>query len=176
MLFGICLFIFVVVCILLCLLILIQSDKGGGISGAIGGGLAGASSMFGTQDTANVLTKLTTGFAAAFGGLCIIMSLFLSHPSAQQQKSMLKERATQRQDFSPSSVLPGQQTLPIAPQGKGGQGLPLQNDAQKPGNQGLPLQKTGQNSGNVKIPSQQQQKNPSGNQPALPQAPAGKDK
>jgi len=61
-----------VVCILLCLLILIQSDKGGGISGAIGGGLAGASSMFGTQDTANVLTRTTAILASIFMGLCII--------------------------------------------------------------------------------------------------------
>ena len=155
MLFGICLFIFIVVCILLCLLVLIQSDKGGGISGAIGGGLAGASSMFGTQDTANVLTKLTTGFAAAFGGLCILMSLFLSHPSTTQQKSMLKERASQKQNFSPSSVLPGQQTLPLAPQGSGAgqqKGLP----------QGLPLQK--------------QQTPPAGGLPALPEAPAQKAK
>jgi preprotein translocase subunit SecG len=148
MLFGIFLFVFVVVCILLCLLVLIQSDKGGGISGAIGGGLAGASSMFGTQDTANVLTKLTTGFAAAFGGLCIIMSLFLSHPSEKQQKSLLKARADKRQDFSPASVLQGQQTLPLAPQGNGG--------AASQQGQGLPLQ------------------TPSGGLPVLPQAPAEK--
>jgi preprotein translocase subunit SecG len=149
MLFGIFLFIFVVVCILLCLLVLIQSDKGGGISGAIGGGLAGASNMFGTQDTANILTKLTTGFAIAFGGLCIIMSLFLSHPSDKQQRSMLKERADKRQDFSPASVLQGQQTLPLAaPKGSGA--------AQQNGvNQGLPLQQA-----------------PSGGLPVLPQAPA----
>jgi preprotein translocase subunit SecG len=114
MLFGIVVFIFVVVCILLCLLVLIQSDKGGGISGAIGGGLAGASSMFGTQDTANVLTKLTAGFATGFMGLCIVMSLFLSHPTGKQSKSQLKERAEKQQNFSPASVLQGQ-GLPIAP-------------------------------------------------------------
>jgi len=112
MLFGIMLFIFVVVCILLCLLILIQSDKGGGISGAIGGGLAGASSMFGTQDTANVLTRTTAILASIFMGLCIIMSIFLSHPSAKQQKSLLKERAEKQSNFSPSSVLQGN-ALPL---------------------------------------------------------------
>jgi preprotein translocase subunit SecG len=115
MLFGILLFIFVVVCILLCFLILIQSDKGGGISGAIGGGFAGATNMFGAQDTANVLTKMTTGLAIAFGGLCIIMSLFVSHPSGKQTKSMLQERAGKQQNFSPASVLQGQQALPLAP-------------------------------------------------------------
>jgi preprotein translocase subunit SecG len=117
MLYGIIIFVFVIVCVLLCLLVLIQSDKGGGISGAIGGGLAGASSMFGTQDTANVLTKLTTGFAAAFMGICIIMSLFMSHPTGKQTKSMLQERAQKQQNFSPASALQGsgQQGLPLAP-------------------------------------------------------------
>ena len=147
MFFGIMLFIFVVVCILLCLLILIQSDKGGGISGAIGGGLAGASSMFGTQDTANVLTRTTAILASIFMGLCIIMSIFLSHPSAKQQKSMLKERAEKQNNFSPSSVLqgnalplgaarPGAATpgaLPGAPLGA----VPLQQTAPAPA--GLPL-------------------------------------
>jgi preprotein translocase subunit SecG len=131
MFFGIILFIFIVVCILLCLLILIQSDKGGGISGAIGGGLAGASSMFGTQDTANVLTRTTAILASIFMGLCIIMSIFLSHPSAKQQKSLLRERAEkQSTNFSPSSVLQGQ-------------GLPL--GASKPGAMppgAMPLQQT----------------------------------
>ncbi|HEX7510629.1 MAG TPA: preprotein translocase subunit SecG [Chitinivibrionales bacterium] len=152
MLFGIVVFIFVVVCILLCCLVLIQNDKGGGISGAIGGGLAGASSMFGTQDTANVLTKLTTGFAAAFMGLCIIMSLFLSHPTGNQVKSQLKERAEKQQNFSPASALQGQQGLPLAP--KGGQMAPAQ------GGQGAT-----------------QQQAPTGGLPMAPaKAPAGKTK
>jgi len=123
MLFGIVLFIFIVVCILLCLLVLIQSDKGGGISGAIGGGLAGASSMFGTQDTANVLTKATTICASVFMGLCVIMSLFLSHPSSVATKSELKERAEKQQNFSPASALQGQQGLPV---GVPTQGAPQQ--------------------------------------------------
>jgi preprotein translocase subunit SecG len=140
MLFGILLFIFVVVCILLCLLILIQSDKGGGISGAIGGGLAGASSMFGTQDTANVLTRTTAILASIFMGLCIIMSIFLSHPSAKQQKSLLKERAEKQSNFSPSSVLQGNQGLPLGASKPGALPLgaaPLQQTSPAPA--GLPV-------------------------------------
>lgn len=134
MLFGIVLFIFVIVCVLLCLLVLVQSDKGGGISGAIGGGLAGASSMFGTQDTANVLTKATTICASVFMGLCVIMSLFLSHPSSSATKSELKERAEKQQNFSPASALQGQQGLPMGGQSQGAQqgALPTQ-PASQPG-------------------------------------------
>jgi preprotein translocase subunit SecG len=135
MIFGILLFIFVIVCIFLCLLILIQSDKGGGISGAIGGGFASASNLLGSQDTANILTKATSIFASVFLGLCLILSVFLSHPSGSQMKSALKERAEKQGTYSPSSVLQGGQQLPMgagnaAPQGSAGapegaaQGLP----------------------------------------------------
>jgi preprotein translocase subunit SecG len=124
MIFGIMLFIFVVVCIFLCLLILIQNDKGGGISGAIGGGFASASNLLGSQDTANILTKATTIFASVFLGLCLILSIFLSHPTGKQVKSALKERAEKQGAYSPSSVLQGGQQLPMgagnaAPQGSG---------------------------------------------------------
>jgi preprotein translocase subunit SecG len=136
MLFGIAVVIFVIVCVFLCLLVLIQSDKGGGISGAIGGGLSGASSLLGTQDTANILTRGTTIFAISYMVLCIILSLFLSRVPANQERSELKKRAQQGQSFSPSSVLeggglplqglPGQEQgapapLPVQPQPQGEQ-------------------------------------------------------
>ena len=112
MLFAILVVLFVIVCIFLCLLILIQSDKGGGISGAIGGGLGGASSLLGTQDTANILTRGTTIFATVFFLLCITMSFLVSRQSVTVNKSLLQERAEKQQNFSPSSVL-GSKSLPI---------------------------------------------------------------
>jgi preprotein translocase subunit SecG len=187
MLFGILLFIFVVVCILLCFLILIQSDKGGGISGAIGGGLAGASNMFGTQDTANVLTKMTTGFAIAFGSLCIIMSLFVSHPSGKQTKSLLQERAGKQQNFSPASALQGQQSLPLAPASAGGKqgelpkAMPLAPAAgakDQAGQRSMPIQAPAANAGQKNQGSQQSlpiQKMPSAGS-AAQKAPAEKAK
>lgn len=105
MLFGILVFIFIIVCIILCFLILIQSDKGGGISGALGGGLGGASSLLGTQDTANILTRGTTIFASIFFLLCVVMALVMSKQTVVANKSLLQQRAEKQQDFSPSSVL-----------------------------------------------------------------------
>ncbi len=116
MLFAFLVVIFVIVCIILSLLILIQSDKGGGISGAIGGGLGGASSLLGTQDTANILTRGTTIFASVFFMLCIIMSFVLRTQNVTVNKSLLQERAEKQQNYSPSSVL-------------GGKGLPIQEGA-----------------------------------------------
>ncbi len=129
MLFALLVIVFAIVCVFLCLLILIQSDKGGGISGAIGGGLGGASSLLGTQDTANILTRGTTIFATVFFLLCILMSLVLSRQNITVNKSLLQERAEKQQNFSPSSVL-------------GGQGLPVQegSDAQSGSQEGaLPV-------------------------------------
>ena len=123
MLFGIAVVIYVFVCLILVLLIIIQSDKGGGISGEIGGGLAGANALLGTQDTANILTRLTTGFAAAFMGLCIILSLVLSRASTDARKSELQKRAEMQQKFSPSSALGGG-ALPLK-EGEGGGELPI---------------------------------------------------
>lgn len=110
-------FLFIFVCIILCFLILIQSDKGGGISGAIGGGIAGASSVLGTQDTANILTKATSIFAGTFMALCIIFSLLLPALGTSTTKSALKKRAEQNQ-YSPASVLQNQM-VPIAPSNNG---------------------------------------------------------
>jgi preprotein translocase subunit SecG len=111
MIFGIAVVIFLIVCVGLILLVLIQSDKGGGISGAIGGGLSGASNVLGAQDTANILTRGTTIFAISYMVLCILLSLFMTKTAVSQSKSDLKKRA-ESQSFSPASVLQGGNALP----------------------------------------------------------------
>ena len=135
MLFGIGLVIFVIVCVFLCLLILIQSDKGGGISGALGGGFSSATNLLGSQDTANILTRATAISAGIYLGLCLILSIFLSHPSGAQVKSALKERAEKQGNYSPASALQGQQGLPMGNPGGGGTALP---PAGLPAPQGVP--------------------------------------
>jgi preprotein translocase subunit SecG len=148
MILGIIVVLYVIVCIFLVLLVLIQSDKGGGISGAIGGGLSGANALLGTQDTANILTRATTIFASSFMVLCIIIFLMVAHTGKRQEKSVLKERAEKQQNYNPSSVLQGQ-GLPLkaasAPMPAGGnnaqpvsQGQPLPAQA-APGAAGTPL-------------------------------------
>jgi preprotein translocase subunit SecG len=118
--FWLLLVLFVLVCIIVCFLVLIQSDKGGGISGTIGGGLGGASSLLGTQDTANILTKGTVIFGISFFVLCILMSLVMSNRDVSAEKSLLQKRAEQQQDYSPASVLDNQGGLPIRHAGEAG--------------------------------------------------------
>jgi preprotein translocase subunit SecG len=98
MFFAILLVVFLLVCVFICLLILIQSDKGGGISGAIGG-LSGANNFLGTQDTANVLTKGTYVFGAVFLVLCVLMTIF--EPGGGGVKSGLQKRAERVQTVTP---------------------------------------------------------------------------
>ena len=138
MLFGIFVVLFVIVCLILVFLVLIQSDKGGGLSGAIGGGLSGANTLLGTQDTANILTRGTTIFAISYMALCILLSLVLSRSSRGIQQSQLRERAEMRQEFSPASALEGGSGLPMAedPEGEGAQpeeGQPLPQGFEAPG-------------------------------------------
>ncbi|MFP4163646.1 MAG: preprotein translocase subunit SecG [Chitinispirillaceae bacterium] len=104
MLFGILLVFFIIVCIFLCLIILIQSDKGGGISGAIGG-LSGASNFLGTQDTANILTKGTAVLGTAFLVLCIVMTFLASNgTNAAMSKSEMQKRAEKAQTENPTPM------------------------------------------------------------------------
>ena len=126
--FGITVVIFVLVCVALVFLVLIQNDKGGGLAGSIGGGLASAGSMLGSQDTANILTRGTTIFASLFMVLCLLLSLMVSWTGRGAEVSMLKKRAEQQQQFSPSSILHGN-------------ALPVQNApaAAAPAQQGSPL-------------------------------------
>ncbi|MDR0330903.1 MAG: preprotein translocase subunit SecG [Chitinispirillales bacterium] len=98
MFFGILLFLFLIICILTCLLILVQSDKGGGISGAIGG-LSGANSFLGSQGTADALTKGTYIFGGVFLLLCVLMTLF--EPGGGAAKSGLQKRAEAVQAVTP---------------------------------------------------------------------------
>ncbi len=133
-LFWFLLVVFVLICGIICFLVLIQSDKGGGISGAIGGGLGGANSLLGTQDTANILTRGTVIFGSAFFAICIIMSFLMSKQTVTVEKSLLQKRAEKQQNYSPASVLdrgglPIKQSPEGAPGAEAIPGLPITKQA-----------------------------------------------
>jgi preprotein translocase subunit SecG len=73
MLGGLLLGILILVSVLLCLLILFQESKGGGLAGALGG--YGMKSAFGAK-TAQKLTKFTAYVAAAFFILVLVLGIF----------------------------------------------------------------------------------------------------
>jgi preprotein translocase subunit SecG len=73
MLYYLLVSVYVFVCVLLIIVILLQQGKGGDIANAFGGG-GGSQAAFGARAGATLLTKMTTGLAAAF----IILSLTLA--------------------------------------------------------------------------------------------------
>jgi preprotein translocase subunit SecG len=64
---------FLFLCVLLCLVILIQESKTSGLGTPFGGDAS--ASLFGTS-TADVLKKFTAWLAAIFLGSCILLSLW----------------------------------------------------------------------------------------------------
>ena len=69
------------VCVLLILIVLLQSGKGAEMGASIGGG--GSQTFFGAAGPANILTKITTGVAIIF----MVTSLTLAYLSGHQADS-----------------------------------------------------------------------------------------
>jgi preprotein translocase subunit SecG len=69
------------VCILLILIVLLQSGKGAEMGVSIGGGAS--QTFFGASGPANILTKITTGVAIIF----MVTSLTLAYLSGEQSES-----------------------------------------------------------------------------------------
>ena len=85
---------FVLTCLLLMLVILIQKPKGGGLSGAFGGAGGSAQAAFGAK-TGDVLTWITVGFFIVFLLLAMGLTWAIS-----------AETATGRPALDPDGALP----------------------------------------------------------------------
>ena len=80
MLYGIAIFIFVIVCIMLMAIILLQSSKTGGMGTAMGG--QAINTAFGGYGADKILVKITSGLAVAFMSLAIIIGM-MDNPSSR---------------------------------------------------------------------------------------------
>ncbi len=85
MLFTVLITFYVVICVSLIVVILLQSGKGSGLSGILGSG-GGGQTIFGAR-AGDVMTKTTTVLAICFMGF----SLFLALLSARQSSSLVGE-------------------------------------------------------------------------------------
>ncbi|MFC1564451.1 preprotein translocase subunit SecG [candidate division KSB1 bacterium] len=103
---SILIFIHIVVCILIIISILMQSSKGGGLSGAFGGAGAGMNAAFGGRGAGNFLTKATTTLAIIFM-VGIILQVFISKNMATNQGSAVQDALRQTSTTSPAANLPG---------------------------------------------------------------------
>ncbi len=95
---------FVLVCILLAVAILLQSGKGGGLSGTFGG----SGEFAGGRAAATFLTRATTVLAATFMVLCIIISI------VSQSRLATEDGPTQvQQEMSEPTAAP---VAPVSPE------------------------------------------------------------
>lgn len=85
----------VLVCILLLVVILMQSGRGGGLTEAF----SAAESVFGPK-TNVILVKTTTVLALIF----LVTSLSLAYFSAQKDKSLLMSEAAKEQTVDPNKI------------------------------------------------------------------------
>ena len=115
MLYTIGTVLFIAVSLVLALFILVQSDKGGGISGAIGGGISNANTVLGAQNTENILTRGTTILVIAFFVIAGGISFFIAdvHKTTVSTESLMKQNveATVETPQVGGTVMP--ETAPI---------------------------------------------------------------
>ncbi len=87
--FGILVFIEIIVSIMLIIVVLMQSSKGGGLAGSFGGGQV--STVFGVRRTADFLSKATTYLAIAFVALCLVINFFFLPGKATNVESIIQK-------------------------------------------------------------------------------------
>lgn len=105
MLHGFLVFLHVVVSLLLIVTVLLQSGKGGGLSGTFGGsGVTGG--VFGGRGAAPLLIKATTVFAVMF--MLTAISLNFVKPGARASKSVIERVVPDAPQETSRPAVPGQ--------------------------------------------------------------------
>lgn len=100
-----------IIAVFLVIVILLQSSKGGGLAGTLGG--ANMGTMFGTRRTADFLSKASWWLGGALAVLALAINLFFlpGQTTAEQRESIIQQS--------------GRQTIPQTPT------LPQQNPTQQ---------------------------------------------
>ena len=115
MLYGLAIFIFVAVCLMLMGIILLQSSKTGGMGTAMGGGAI--NTAFGGQGADKLLVRITSGLAVSFMVLAIIIGMmdnpasridFSNEPTLNRNKDAIDVFPV-----SPAELQPIEKSLPV---------------------------------------------------------------
>ena len=89
---------YVLVCLFLVMVVLLQQGKGADLAGAFGGG--GSQTSFGPRTTTNIMHRMTTGAFILFVILCLALAIL----SGKQRTSVME-----------SVVVPADASAPVAP-------------------------------------------------------------
>ncbi|MDI6766684.1 MAG: preprotein translocase subunit SecG [Bacteroidota bacterium] len=90
--FGILVFIEIIVSVILMVVVLMQSSKGGGLAGSFGGAQMGT--VFGVRRTADFLSRATTILATIFIALSIIINMFFLPVKTTTTESIIQRGST----------------------------------------------------------------------------------
>jgi len=91
---------YVLVCIFLILVVLLQQGKGADLAGAFGGG--GSQTSFGPRSASNIMHRMTTGSFVLF----VILSLALAILSGKQRSSVMESVAATATPVAEESAEP----------------------------------------------------------------------
>ncbi len=89
-----------ILAVLMCLIVLIQESKGGGLAS----GFAASNQIMGVRKTTDVIEKMTWGLAAAMVVLSVLSVFFIPHVTADE--SAMMKTATEQKAVN-SNNLPG---------------------------------------------------------------------
>jgi preprotein translocase subunit SecG len=111
---GVLLFLHIVVCLLLVIVVLLQSGKSADLAGAFGG--YGSQSTFGPRGTATLLSKLTTTLAILFMVTSLLLQVLTAGKSRSgsvlgNEKPVAKTETSQ--PLKPGSTAPQPQNIPV---------------------------------------------------------------
>jgi preprotein translocase subunit SecG len=119
--YGVILFIHVLICILLIVVVLFQQSRGGGMSSVFGGGGGGAEALFGGKGATPFFVKLTTGLAVGFflTSLTLVLMSRGARTKSAVEKGVEEMPVEQPIPAEPGSAIP-EEPGPIIPADQGG--------------------------------------------------------
>nr|MBN2278590.1 preprotein translocase subunit SecG [candidate division Zixibacteria bacterium] len=124
------------VCVLLVIVVLMQSAKGEGLAGAFGGGGSGLTgAVFGGRGAASFLSKATTVLAIVFMINCGVLAFMSSHRTGRQVTESSGSVVTEKAQEEMARQQAAQQAMP--PVGDTSLGVPAEGGIE--GNPGLPV-------------------------------------
>ena len=112
MLYYLTVAVYIIVCLTLVMVVLLQQGKGGGMANAFGGGASQAA--FGARSGATVLSRATTVCAVLF----VIGALYLGIAGQRSPSSVVGGRAPQSSPTTPAAPAPAQPAEKPAPPAK----------------------------------------------------------
>jgi preprotein translocase subunit SecG len=97
---------FVLTCLLMIVVILLQASKGKGLAGTFGG--IGSSAVFGGRGAATFLSKTTAVLAVIYMCLCLVIGYFYKQQSEVKRESIIQQQANEQSSLPVTDV-------PVAP-------------------------------------------------------------